>query len=205
QECIICTEIRSTHHFPSRPPTSQCTHEPNTCRRCLRTWIHSEFKSKIWNEINCPICSTRMEYKDIRDFAPHEIFLRYDNLHTRAVFSALPNFTWCMSPTCTSGQFHNHHNDSSSSSPKFRCLKCRNTYCVRHGVSWHKGETCKAYDAKMERQIKRAEDVASLETIRRTTKKCPKCGRCIEKNFGCEHMTCVKCKHQFCWQCLVAY
>ncbi|KAM9277058.1 E3 ubiquitin-protein ligase ARIH2 isoform 2-T2 [Morus bassanus] len=31
---------------------------------------------------------------------------------------------------------------------------------------------------------------------------CPKCNICIEKNGGCNHMQCSKCKHDFCWMCL---
>lgn len=33
-------------------------------------------------------------------------------------------------------------------------------------------------------------------------KNCPKCGVIIEKVGGCTHMTCRKCKHEFCWVCL---
>uniref|UniRef100_A0A183BJK9 RBR-type E3 ubiquitin transferase n=1 Tax=Globodera pallida TaxID=36090 RepID=A0A183BJK9_GLOPA len=30
---------------------------------------------------------------------------------------------------------------------------------------------------------------------------CPNCHSCIEKNGGCNHMQCSKCKHHFCWMC----
>jgi hypothetical protein len=34
------------------------------------------------------------------------------------------------------------------------------------------------------------------------TKACTKCGVSIQKNEGCNHMTCKSCKHEFCWVCL---
>ncbi|CAF1645251.1 unnamed protein product, partial [Adineta ricciae] len=46
---------------------------------------------------------------------------------------------------------------------------------------------------------------ASERWINGNTKACPKCHAHIEKNEGCDHMTCAKCKHEFCWQCLVSY
>lgn len=39
------------------------------------------------------------------------------------------------------------------------------------------------------------------EWIQSHTKACPKCHSRIEKNKGCNHMTCLNCKHEFCWYC----
>eukprot|EP01017_Pseudomicrothorax_dubius_P014788 TRINITY_DN17318_c0_g1_i1.p1 TRINITY_DN17318_c0_g1~~TRINITY_DN17318_c0_g1_i1.p1 ORF type:complete len:241 (-),score=-11.81 TRINITY_DN17318_c0_g1_i1:38-760(-) len=37
------------------------------------------------------------------------------------------------------------------------------------------------------------------------TKECPKCSISISKSGGCFHMTCRKCKHEFCWYCRYPY
>ena len=34
------------------------------------------------------------------------------------------------------------------------------------------------------------------------TKKCPKCKVDIEKEGGCQYMSCAKCRTEFCWHCL---
>ena len=34
------------------------------------------------------------------------------------------------------------------------------------------------------------------------SKRCPKCRAFIEKDYGCNWMTCHACKHGFCWLCM---
>ncbi|KAI8678246.1 RING-type domain-containing protein [Fusarium keratoplasticum] len=58
--------------------------------------------------------------------------------------------------------------------------------------------------AKLARQIaarRKREEEQSRATVSQTTKPCPGCGWAIEKNRGCSHMTCIKCKHEFCFEC----
>merc|ERR1711964_584253 len=51
---------------------------------------------------------------------------------------------------------------------------------------------------------RRADQAASLRTIQRITKPCPSCNNPIQKDDGCNHMTCT-CRHEFCWTCLGPY
>ncbi|KAF2876945.1 hypothetical protein BDV95DRAFT_465034, partial [Massariosphaeria phaeospora] len=198
-----------------------CTHERSTCRRCLRRWIRSEFESKVWNQISCPECSVRMAYGDISHFAPSDVFRRYDRLSTKAALESIPGFRWCIAKGCKSGQVL----DEQHRTPRFRCVACKASHCIVHQIPWHKGETCAEYDYRCalptpsflvsvvnslhrtDGTRKKAEEEASKKLIKETAKKCPGCKWNIEKNTGCDHMTCKcsKCKHEFCWICLAPY
>ncbi|KZV75089.1 hypothetical protein PENSPDRAFT_647368 [Peniophora sp. CONT] len=46
------------------------------------------------------------------------------------------------------------------------------------------------------------DDSETANWIKSNTKECAKCQSTIEKNGGCNHMTCKKCKHEFCWVCM---
>jgi len=46
------------------------------------------------------------------------------------------------------------------------------------------------------------DDSETANWIKSNTKECSECQSTIEKNGGCNHMTCKKCKHEFCWVCM---
>ena len=48
------------------------------------------------------------------------------------------------------------------------------------------------------------DDSETANWIKSNTKECSKCQSTIEKNGGCNHMTCKKCKYEFCWVCMGA-
>ncbi|OQO12063.1 hypothetical protein B0A48_02702 [Cryoendolithus antarcticus] len=54
---------------------------------------------------------------------------------------------------------------------------------------------------------RRAEEAKGVDWVQRNSKQCPntKCGFSIQKKSGCDHMTCSRCKHEFCWECLADY
>ncbi|KDN48016.1 hypothetical protein RSAG8_03032, partial [Rhizoctonia solani AG-8 WAC10335] len=81
------------------------------------------------------------------------------------------------------------------------------------------GFTCKQFDSnarlnakgqRLKKERARTETRKSEKYIRGNAKKCPNrsCGRQIQKNGGCDHMTCRRpagCGHEFCWLCLADY
>jgi E3 ubiquitin-protein ligase RNF14 len=116
------------------------------------------------------------------------ILSRYTLLSTTATLSSLDSFRWCLQRGCKSGQIH----ETGTDGPIFCCHACGFKICVIHDIKWHEGETCKEYDYRTNLKLKRKEESASAQTISRTTKQCPQssCKAPIEKNDGCDHMTC---------------
>ena len=53
--------------------------------------------------------------------------------------------------------------------------------------------------------VRNPEQRATHSWIAQNCKKCPQCSCRIEKASGCDHMTCTKCRHEFCWSCLADY
>lgn len=182
----MCSDELSIHEFKSRSFTSACTHEVNTCNTCLGRWLDESFSSRGFDKISCPECKSPFQYADLKLCATVGQFNRYDQLATRAALSLIPDFHWCLSPRCRSGQIH------ASRNPIFTCSACGFKQCIRHKEPWHEGETCQQYNYRKSGHKKRDEEEQTLRTIARTTKKCPgkRCGTNIEKNSGCDHMTC---------------
>ncbi|KAI0082237.1 hypothetical protein K474DRAFT_1688223 [Panus rudis PR-1116 ss-1] len=45
------------------------------------------------------------------------------------------------------------------------------------------------------------EDKANQEWLKAQTTACPSCEVRVEKSHGCNHMTCLRCRHHFCYRC----
>lgn len=198
--CLICTNDVPTSSIPPCI-TAACKHVPQTCRLCIASWISSRLQSSGHESLTCPQCNERLHEADVRLFAASDVYQQYVDLVLRSSLSNNPEFHWCIKPGCHSGQLH------ADSNPIFRCAQCKLRSCVQHKVPWHDGLTCKEYDARITSHKREMEEVASRRKVKETTRQCPgqNCGWRIEKNDGCDHMTCRKCNTEFCWLCKANY
>ncbi|KAI7324136.1 hypothetical protein KC340_g6536 [Hortaea werneckii] len=82
----------------------------------------------------------------------------------------------------------------------FQCHACGARACVPCDRPYHDGESCGQYQRRVKDRLD--EEDQTLQTIQKSTRKCPACGVNIQKNGGCPYMICHKCKTSFCWTCM---
>ncbi|KAI7277116.1 hypothetical protein KC335_g66 [Hortaea werneckii] len=198
RECVVCGDTKDPLDFPVKAPTPGCRHPSRLCTECLQSWIASELDSKGCEGIKCPECPQTLQYADVRQAASQGTFKTYDNLATRNALSTLAEFAWCLNPQCDSGQLNIQNQNY------MECASCRFKQCLRHKGAWHTGETCEQYEYRSSGAKARADEAKTEATLKTMSKLCPNkhCGWRIEKIGGCEHMTCRRCRHEFCWQCM---
>ncbi|XP_070568056.1 E3 ubiquitin-protein ligase parkin-like [Ptychodera flava] len=91
---------------------------------------------------------------------------------------------------------------------RIQCEACQFVFCRQCHHEYHEGEcgqqpsgsSSHNYNVNPERARWERQ---SIDTIKQTTKPCPKCKVPVEKNGGCMHMSCPRqqCQFQWCWNC----
>lgn len=187
--CEICSENLTSFTVVHRRITSSCTHgsERRICHSCLQGHIAAQLSSWPYNRVTCwvPGCSAALEYNDIRRFAAPADFERYDeSLLKQAMDDS--TFRKCAYAGCESGGWCDPETTSF-----IICERCQRLTCVDCDTTpYHSGETCpNSPQAKEKRQ---EDEDATVALVQRISKPCPNeaCGARIEKNEGCDHMTC---------------
>ena len=191
--CVVCFcdyELEESIRLP------ECHH--CFCRDCLKTYLshlkdHHEFPIKCLAD-SCP-CLVPLEL--IRENTTTQ---QFSDL-CRAAFNAYVNrhgqdCQFCPSPDCP--QIY------SVGTGKVKCDVCSANICSDCRVLYHEGLTCQEFS-----DFKDDPDEAAFFAWRRQNdvRKCPKvgCGAPIEKNGGCNHITCRKCDSHICWVCMKVF
>lgn len=171
------------------------------CRTCTEAQMVTKIKGAEVQRIKClhSACQYMATFVEVRHVLPVEEFARYNDFLLNEALKTESKISWCVRPGCSTPVINE------SGSPMVRCPKesCRFAYCSQCKIEWHNDVTCEKYQEWKELNAK-AGDL--FEEWRKShTKPCPKCNANIEKNGGCNHMTCVSCRYEFCWLCMKVY
>lgn len=210
-DCQSCLERLPMTEFPAPPDDAECTHrEGSFCTICFEQHIIASVDNSPLDQIPCPEpgCTASLSYEQMRLRAPLRIFHRYSVYINETALVRMPGYLECSSATCENAFIVG---PAEQPRPHIRCSLCRQRTCVTCRTPWHPGLSHQENMENLQRQeeqraaARRADqDVQSEELVQRISKICPNevCGARIQRNGGCDHMTCQRCTHQFCWRCL---
>ena len=194
--CLVCeTEIE-----PDDCICLECKHQ--FCSDCFKEYL----KEKTNDQLTVLAAKCPMQYCNFQ--VPSEIFLKvlkYDkeklNIYNKCL---IRNFTesnadikLCPNPKC----------DIIVKLPGHGMIEvkchCGMTFCFKCLRDGHRPCDCEMIDFW---EAKNKSDGENTKWLIVNTKQCPNCHKYIEKNQGCNHMTCRKeaggCGYEFCWICL---
>jgi hypothetical protein len=224
--CGICGNHKFEENFPKKSGAA-CSHKSNTCYDCVRSWLETFMSYWRVQDMTCPECNLGFTKDEVLAVLPDQkardrlvtlppmrlklMASRYTYFLELVDLSALKTFAWCSSPGCNSGQIHD------DDTMPMICKVCSFEQCAKHTCAWShpaaktdpdSGDTdtismtCEAFEQEIVLKIRSADNIAAQQLMDTTTKKCPGCEARIEKDEGCDHMSC-RCGFQFCWECLV--
>ncbi|RKF63630.1 E3 ubiquitin-protein ligase dbl4 [Erysiphe neolycopersici] len=144
-------------------------------------------------------CKRIMDANSVNILVTPNLKNRYDELLTRAYVEDKEKMRWCPAPDCVNAiECGIKKKDLNKVVPTVTC-NCRYRFCFGCGLADHQPAPCEL----VKRWLKKCEDDSETANwISANTKECPRCNSTIEKNGGCNHMTCRKCRHEFCWMCM---
>lgn len=122
-----------------------------------------------------------------------KVKLKYQHLITNSFVECNRLLHWCPVADC------GHIIKVQYFDNKAVTCSCGHVFCFACGENWHDPVQCKW----LRRWIKKCDDDSETSNwIAANTRECPKCHATIEKDGGCNHMVCKRCRFDFCWVCL---
>jgi len=183
-ECNVCFDEveEGEKNFNALPCGHIC------CTQCWTNYLKTLITEAKVEHIKCvdhqckEIISEEFILNHIKD--DNKLVDKYNKFKKRALIIGDKNKKQCPKPDCDSFL---------EKSTLSKYVKCEHghKYCFECLKPPHGTTDC---DALMEKELLKW-------TKNKRVKRCPRCRIYTEKNEGCNHMTCVSCKYQWCWLC----
>ncbi|EGG16325.1 hypothetical protein DFA_09355 [Cavenderia fasciculata] len=188
--CSICGDDETTE--ATALPT--CGH--SICNECWAQYLGGKIVEGEAN-IRCPFfkCTSVVDDLTIKHLIAPFLYQKYESFATKKYLQH-SEMRWCPTPGCESIVT----SDSSDASLDIvQCSQCLFRFCLKCHRESHLPCTCEQM-ALWEQKCRDESETTHWKSV--NCKQCPKCQSSIEKNGGCNHMTCRSCTYEWCWVCM---
>ncbi|XP_059909835.1 ankyrin repeat and IBR domain-containing protein 1-like isoform X1 [Gadus macrocephalus] len=222
EDTALCGICMCSMSLFEEPVDMSCGHE--FCRVCWEGFLNLKIQEGDAHNIFCPAfdCFQLVPVEVIESVVSREMDRRYLQFDIKAFVENNPAIRWCPRAGCERAvRLNSQETRGSSANPlSFALLRAPAVDCGKgHLFCWEcQGEAHEPCDcdvwklwlqkvSEMRPQelggVSEAyEDAANSLWMLTNSKACANCKSPIQKNEGCNHMQCAKCKYDFCWICL---
>eukprot|EP00485_Elphidium_margaritaceum_P023182 CAMPEP_0202711476 /NCGR_PEP_ID=MMETSP1385-20130828/23278_1 /ASSEMBLY_ACC=CAM_ASM_000861 /TAXON_ID=933848 /ORGANISM="Elphidium margaritaceum" /LENGTH=600 /DNA_ID=CAMNT_0049371223 /DNA_START=1 /DNA_END=1800 /DNA_ORIENTATION=- len=190
--CMLCvTEYTNCAQSTFAP--AQCGHQ--YCQQCWSSYLEAQMeKGPRCVQTKCiePSCKLTLRSSVLERLLPYKHLTKYKEYVQHSFVSGRSNLQWCPGKECV-----NAVKAEFGAPLTIDCDSCCHSWCFACLNEAHLPCTCELADRWLRLH---ASDSENVTWVRAFTKQCPKCKNHIEKNQGCNHMTC-RCGYEFCWLC----
>ncbi|KAH6803041.1 RING/U-box superfamily protein [Perilla frutescens var. frutescens] len=215
--------VRVAVGISTKPKPKQITNkEKNYCKICMETVNLSRMLSTSCGHLFCsdcwinyiavsindgaqcltlrcpePKCAAAAGLDMVEALAAADDKRRFHRYLYRSYVESSRERKWCPAPGCDYAVEFDGGGEEELATYDVVC-DCGYKFCWRCTEEQHRPVGCDKVAKWAEKNSSEAENNAWILAY---TKPCPRCNKQIEKNQGCNHMTC-KCGYEFCWLCL---
>jgi ariadne-1 len=188
-ECDICYGDMT----PDMACAVSCGH--CFCIDCWRSYLTLKINEEGQKAGNIPCmgnrCIARVDDTTIERVVLGEVFKKYKDSLLAAYVGDNPLLNWCPASRCGRAI------KITTGNPQVAVTcACGHTFCFNCQHPPHAPSTC-----GMVKSWKHNVDTSKIsQWLKSCTKTCPECGKAVEKDAGCNHITC-SCGAHFCWVC----
>ncbi|XP_034408999.1 ankyrin repeat and IBR domain-containing protein 1-like [Cyclopterus lumpus] len=222
EESSLCGICMSSIAVFEEPVYMSCGHE--FCRGCWEGFLNLKIQEGEAHNIFCPAfdCYQLVPVEVIESVVSREMDRRYLQFDIKAFVENNPAIRWCPEAGCERAvRLSTQGPGTSASDPLgFPLLRAPAVDCGKgHLFCWecqgeaHEPCDCGTWKSWLHKVSEMRpdelagvgeayEDAANCLWLLSNSKSCANCKSPIQKNEGCNHMQCAKCKYDFCWICL---
>ncbi|ELP90034.1 protein ariadne-1, putative [Entamoeba invadens IP1] len=168
------------------------------CSNCWNERISTLLKTSGSNVIDSLCmqhgCTCRINYVLVKKACNEETYKRFMYFICKDFISHRKSYVFCPVDTCGRAI---HYFDTSRHEVQIVC-KCGQRFCFQCGREMHKPVSCEQF---MQWNDLVSNDSESMKFVNTISKPCFHCGLYTERVDGCNHMTCSRCKGEWCWMC----
>uniref|UniRef100_A0A3B3C821 Ankyrin repeat and IBR domain-containing protein 1 n=1 Tax=Oryzias melastigma TaxID=30732 RepID=A0A3B3C821_ORYME len=221
-ESSLCGICMSSISVFEEPVDMSCGHE--FCRACWEGFLNLKIQEGEAHNIFCPAydCYQLVPVEVIESVVSREMDKRYLQFDIKAFVENNPAIRWCPVAGCERAVRLNHQGPGTATrdSLSFPMLRAPAVDCGKgHLFCWecqgeaHEPCDCETWKLWLQKVSEMKpqelagvseayEDAANCLWLLTNSKPCANCKSPIQKNEGCNHMQCAKCKYDFCWICM---